>query len=111
MIPVCTTTITVTRVAGASGDWDGPPRPVAVAAGVRAHINVPGGSELEGGPTQEQIRCAFQCDVVAGLDHLCRVVDDTTGQAYDVVWVRQVSGFGELDHMSGQLLAVTGAAS
>lgn len=109
-IPLATTTITVLRPSLSNDDYydlrtAGP----VVAANVRAHISEPSGIEgLIGGRT-EQTRFPFNSDIcdLSGHD---LVVDDTTGNTYEVVWVRKRFGLG-LDHMTGQLRIVAGVGA
>lgn len=109
MIPLASTTVTVSR-----SDQDGTvdsydtvtytPRPQHV----RAVIGRPGGGETTTGGSSEQATATLDCDP-CDLRHDDRVTDDTTGDVWEVTWVRRRVGFG-LDHMVAGLIAVTDRA-
>lgn len=102
-IPLSTTTITV-RQPGAHEPYETPTWTI-LAAGVRAHISAAAGLEREAGGTLTDLVSPFGCDLVDGMDATCQVVDDTTGEVYEVVTVEARRGLG-LDRMSGQLRRV-----
>lgn len=105
MIPLATTTITVLAPTGDAYERG---TPSEVFTGVRAHIGEPGGSDLRTGTDQEQVDARLDADPIAlTKDHL--VVDDTTGETYEVVWTRRRVGLG-LDHTVAGLHATKGLA-
>lgn len=110
MIPLATTTITVTRVALlATEDPYDPPTaaPETVAAGVRAHLSGPGGFEVQRGRSaQEDVAWRLSCDP-CDLTNDCVVVDDATGDTFEVEWARSRSGLG-VDHIEASLRQVAG---
>lgn len=107
-IPLSTTTIKILRIAPDSDRdyWDAEPSPTAFAEGVRAHIGSPGGSETRRDGSQEVETHRLNCDPVA-LDHNDSVVDENTGEIYQVLWVDQREGFS-LDHTVAGLLRTRG---
>lgn len=107
MIPVATTTVTVeTTTEAEPGDG----RTTATAAtGVRAVIGSPSGAELAapGGGTST-ITHVLNADPTPELtDHTCRVIDEATGDVYEVQWVRHRRGLG-LDHTRAGLIEKRG---
>lgn len=109
MIPVATTTIEVSRVAVdlTRDSYDAEPPPTIVASGVRARISLVSGRERIQGGTQEDVEFRLDCDVT-DLGHLDKIVDQSDGAVYEVVFARKVLGFGSLDHMECGLRVVTG---
>lgn len=108
MIPLATTTVTVTEPAGAdmyADPYETPAARTVTATKVRAVID-PAQSrqqreQLAGG---EQAVWDFNltCDEVA-MSHLARVIDDRTGIDYRVVWVMAYP-----DHVEAGLRRVIG---
>lgn len=105
MIPLATTTVTVTRPAS-DPDRDLPQTPTDVAAGVRAHISAPSGQELRAGGSRERVDARLTCDVI-DLQHGDTITDDTTGDEWRCTSARQRLGLG-LDHVEAGLVAVSG---
>jgi len=121
LIPVCTTTITVTRPE--SGDPNSgvdldsetdlvPPTVsiVTVAEGVRAHFNAGSGTRLFGaGGEREHVSFKFHCDplpddeTVFGGDTLT----DSFGVDYVVLWCRAHRGIG-FSYLKGECYQQTG---
>lgn len=77
-----------------------------IATGVRAQISSPSGRERVIGGSQEIVEFSLSCDPT-DLTHLDRVLDDTTGKVYEVMWATQRIGFG-LEHTRAGLRAVEG---
>jgi hypothetical protein len=107
VIPLATTTITITRQ-DPTVDGYAPTKSVTtVAAGVRAAITGPSGTTILTGGTRTEYTWVFNadpCDVkVADV-----VTDDATGTAYTVDWITARTGLG-LDHVNGRLKLVQGA--
>jgi hypothetical protein len=111
MITVAATLITVKRfIADPNQDPYEPQAPTAetvVAKDIRATISSPSGREVVAGGSQEVVQFAMSCDPV-DLKHTDRVLDQTTGEQYDVVWSRQRPSPTGLDHTRASLKAVTG---
>lgn len=114
-ITVATTTIRIERPAAtdrSDDPWDGAnPPPDIVATGVRAHLGTVEGSATEDGGEETVLR-RLLCDP-ADVRHLDRVVDETTGVPYEVVWAElrrsaPGSGLEDLDHVVGSVSMVTG---
>lgn len=95
-VPLTTTTITITRPAVVGDPYDAAETTSTVASGVRAHISAPSGREAQRGGEQQTVDKILDADPV-DLRHTDRVVDDGTGQTYEVAWVDQREGLG-LDH-------------
>ena len=110
MIPLATTTVTVSR---SSQDGTKDLRSTITwstyAAGVRAHIGEPAGVETVAGGSREDVAFRLDCDPCA-IRHDDRVTDDSTGEVYTVEWVKQREGLG-LDHTVAQLRQVTDRVS
>jgi hypothetical protein len=114
MLPLATTTISVLRQPGQTeGEWrdptDAPLDPVTVASGIRAHISVSSGVEdVAAGASQERILFRLHCDPFdAGIHHEDTVVDDTTGETFEVVWSHAIYAL-DLDHIEAGIRQVTG---
>lgn len=107
MIPLATTTVTVSTAAEAE---PGEGRTLTVAAtGVRAVIGSPSGAEryAPGGGTS-RVTDVLNCDPCPQLaDNTCVVTDEQTGVTYEVEWVRHRGGFG-LDHTRAGLVQHVG---
>lgn len=110
-IPLASTTISVLRssqtaqyVEPYGGDvsrgWK------ITAKGVRAVIGAPGGSEIVRGGEQEVVMYSLHCDPV-NIDHTSRVLDEKTGEQFEVVWIKKRTGLG-MSYMTGQLRQVEG---
>lgn len=110
MIPLATTTITVTRnTLLATADPYDPvtASPETVASAVRAHLSAPGGFETQRGQSaQEDVAWRLSCDP-CDLTNDCTVTDDNTGDTYEVEWARIRLGLG-LDHVAAALRQVAG---
>jgi hypothetical protein len=108
-IPVASTTIAVARSDqdGTKDDYDGVSF-ASVASRVRAVIGSPSGAETVMGGSSEDVSAQLTCDPVS-LRHDDRVTDETTGDQWQVVWVRRRIGLG-LDHVSAGLRAITDRA-
>jgi hypothetical protein len=109
-IPLHTTTISILRSGqdGTQDDYDGVTYSTVVS-GVRAVIGSLSGSENVSGGSSEQMGAHFDCDP-CDLRHDDRVLDEQTSETWQVSWVRRRIGLG-LDHMVGDLLAVTDRVS
>ena len=112
MIPVATTTITVTRHALLSTEdpYDAATgSPTTVATGVRANIAVASGDErIAGRSGQESIAFRLRADPV-DLVHGDTVVDETTDESYAVTFARtRYTGDVALDHTIAELRQVSG---
>lgn len=110
MITLATTTITVLRVADDPDrdPYDPPPAASEVATGVRAHIGSATGREQAVGGQQSVTDLRLVCDPV-DLRHTDQVRDDTTGETFEVVWVKQRTGLN-LDHTAAYVRHVEGLA-
>jgi hypothetical protein len=108
MLPISTTTVTISRfpVDPARDSYDAPPAAVTVASGVRAHISSPSGAETQLGGSQAVTQYRLDCDPV-DVTHIDRVTDDTTGITYEVLWAVSRYGLG-LDHVEAALRLVEG---
>lgn len=106
-IPLATTTISVLRADIDGVDpYDPAPAASTIATGVRAVISSPSGSENIVGAEQETVTFRLDCDPT-NLTHHDQVVDETSGETFDVVWARQRSGLG-LDYTQAGLRQVQG---
>ncbi|HEX3539653.1 MAG TPA: hypothetical protein VHT75_04340 [Acidimicrobiales bacterium] len=109
MIPLATSTITVSRVeAPANTDpYDpGQPAPTTIATGVRAVVSPPTADATLSGGNKVVYAARLRCDpcgVAAG-----DTVADSTGITWICLWARRVTAVG-LDFIEGQLRMVEGA--
>lgn len=109
-IPVATTTISVLRAprslpvddfdAPSVGEFD------TVATGVRATLGATTGVKVSGNGTRQELTVRFGCDPTT-LGFTDKVLDESTGVTYDVVWAHARTGLG-IDHVEGELVLVTG---
>lgn len=109
-LTVASTTITVMRLPDDPDrdPYDEPPAAEEAYTSVRAHIGSPTGREQAVGGQQSVTDLRLVCDPI-DLRHTDQVVDDTTGETFDVVWVKQRTGLG-MDHTSAFLKHVEGLA-
>lgn len=110
MIPLFTTTISILRSDqdGATDDYDGVSYST-LTSGVRAVIGAPGGTETVLGGSSEDVGWRLNCDPTS-IRHDDRVLDESTGETFEVVWARRRIGFG-LDHMVCGLRTITDRVS
>lgn len=110
MIPLATTTITVerTELLATADPYDAvTANPETVASGVRAHLSAPGGIERQRGQSQqEDVAWRLACDPCE-MTADCIVVDDATGDRFEIEWARLRTGLG-IDHIEASLRQVTG---
>lgn len=109
MIPLATTTVTISQPDG-TGDPYEEATTDPLVSGWRAHIGSPSGFEQQSGGSQERVDAVLQCDPVEGVDHTCTVTDEATDETWTVTWVRLRRGLG-LDHMRAGLIAVSGGSN
>lgn len=103
------TTVTVTRASASAttDNYDGPaPFDTTVVRGLRAVIGALRGSKITTGAEQEDARAALRTDP-ADIRYTDRVLDESTGVLWDVVFAHARTGLG-LDHVSGELRLVSG---
>jgi hypothetical protein len=106
-IPIATTTVSVLRADLDNVDpYDPAPTPATVASGVRAVISSPAGTEQVAGGQQEIVNFRLDCDTT-DLRHRDQIVDDASGERFDVVWVHDRTGLG-LDYTQAGLRQVEG---
>jgi hypothetical protein len=122
MIPrrVATTTIAVLRLPGDEPDvgddyrdpYDAQPARETVAEGVRAHIGQAGrrgADERVAGGTQAMLGVQVWCDVFdAGLRATDQVLDEVSGELYEVDGRPFTARGFELDHITAPLKQVEG---
>lgn len=105
MIPLATTTVTVTACAELE-----PGAGITTstrASGVAAVISEPSGRERNApGGGGEAVDAVLLCSTVSGLSHRDRVTD-ADGNVYEVAWVAQRVGLG-LGHSKAGLVKVDG---
>lgn len=116
-IPLSTTTVALLQPGTSStsddtDDWGGAPDPetgyTPAATGIRAHLSAPSANAnfgQEGSTVSTQIRMvADPCDIHANY----RVLDETTGETYDVAWV--LSRGAPIPHVAAGLTLSVGSA-
>lgn len=96
MLPVATTTVTLKDRTVTDDPWDEAATESTAARSVPAHLSSPSGREIQRTGSQQVLDKVLTCEVV-DLTHVQQVIDDSTGQPYEVVWVDQRKGLG-LDH-------------
>lgn len=82
----------------------------ASTTGVPAHIGDPSGAERIVGGSQENIDAVLLAEAGTPIFYTSRIVDDVTGDRFEVVWVQDRQGLG-LDHVKAGLRRTTGLAS
>lgn len=106
-LPLATTTVTVRRSHGDPYDPD-PTEPIA--AGTPAHFGYPSGSETRAGGERSVTSMVLLFPATPPLSEADTVIDDPTGQRWEVTWVARRRGVG-LDHQRAGVRRVMGAAS
>lgn len=127
MIPLATTTITVVRLVAPTPEvspadsydtatydsaaydatatvpagryvdgYEAAPTETTIASGVRAHLSAPSGTEQQQTGSAETVTWRLLCDPT-DLHHADLIIDEPTGQRFDVEWTRAKPGLG-LDH-------------
>lgn len=107
MIPLPTTTVTVTRP-GSAEPYEAASTSTVLTS-LRAHVSHPLGHEVRTGGSSEVVDAVLICDV-ADIRHGDTVTCDATGQVWRVEWARERPGLG-LDHLRCGLRTVTGVAA
>lgn len=117
MIPLATTTISVLRLPADVPEedddyrdpYDEQPEREIVASGVRAHIGQPSMSERMAGGTQALDNLRLSCDpFTAGLRATDQILDENTGEVYDVAGLPyHAHGLG-LDHITAPVKQIVG---
>lgn len=82
----------------------------ASTSGVAAHIGQPSGAERIVGGSQENIDAVLLCEAATPVYYTSRILDEVTGERFEVVWVQDRQGLG-LDHVKAGLRRTTGLAS
>lgn len=115
MIPVATTTISVYAIAE-SEPGEGRTRTVR-ASGIRAVIGALSGVEtVRPGGGEERVAARLDCDTTTStgaaltIAHTDQIVDEQTGETFEVGWVKRKNGHG-LDHYEGQIVLVAGVVA
>lgn len=106
---LATTTVRIDRPAQAADPYE-TTTSSTLAAGVAAHISTPSGNDLRVGGKTEVVDAVLLIDRTPVLLRTDLVVDETTGDTWQVTWTRQRIGLG-LDHQKAGLVAVKGAAT
>lgn len=120
MIPIATTTITVTREArpatedplgeGYDEPEDRDDTAATIAGGVRAVIATGSGNGSKAGGESEQVEFRLTCDPCP-LSYLDTVTDDTTGDVYEVRWATETPGVAGLGHVAAGLRTTKGRSA
>ena len=110
MLPLATTTITIKRPAGGSGDpYEDDPLDT-VDTGVPGHFSTPSGTAREVGGDAVRIDFVWDGAVEPKIERSDVLVDETTGTTYRVAWATQRRGLG-LDHQMAGVVFTEGAAT
>ena len=113
MIPTATTTVKILRrpADGTLDPYDPQPAAAEVATGVRAHISTGRGSEDRAGSDRSVVQFRMSCDPLAvGLLHTDQVVDEQSGEVYEVRWAVARVGLG-MDHIQAGMDQISGVVS
>lgn len=102
---MATTTVTL-QDRSATEPYEAPTWTTA-ASGVAAHIGQPSGQERFVGGSQEALDAVLLAEAGTEVEHTQRVVDDITGDTFEVVWVQDRQGLG-LDHVKAGLRRTQG---
>lgn len=109
-IPIANTTISVLRqpVDPTVDDMDAPTVDdyELIVSGVRATLGATTGVKVSGNGTRQELTIRFGCDPTS-LNFTDKVLDESTGVTYGVVWAHTRLGLG-VDHIEGELVLVTG---
>jgi len=109
MVVIGTTTVTITGQA-ADVDPDEAATVVTVASGVRAHLSSPTGIDVAVGGDKEVVDMVAYLPAGTTVEPSDRLVDDTTGITYSIVWTRARHGLG-LAHVACGVRGVRGGAN
>jgi hypothetical protein len=107
-LPLSTTTVAVERIDGMKDPYENDPAWV-VASGMRAVIGSPSGDELRSAGERERVDAVAQLPAQPLVNGRDTIVDEQTGDVWQVVWVRTRLGLG-LDHQRAGLRAISGEA-
>lgn len=110
MLPVATTTVTITRWTGQDGDPYEVGRSVATSVTVEAVIGSPSGSLRGAGGARSEVDAVLHVPAGTLLPADATVLDDQTGRTWRVAWVEERPGLG-IDHVRAGLVRVSGAAN
>lgn len=105
MLPLTTTRVDLYRPAMADGDE--PVSRMAYRSGLPAVVHTQAGGELLGHGQSETVIGRLDLSTNPGLKHWDQVYDRTTGNWWEVTWVRTRTGLG-LDHVEAGLRATQG---
>lgn len=105
---LATTTVRVERPAQDADPYE-TTSTATLATGVPAHISAPSGADQRIGGDAEVVDAILLTDRTPVLVRTDIVVDETTGDTWQVTWTRVRIGLG-LDHQKAGLVAVKGAA-
>lgn len=110
MIPLATTTLSISRVPDdpTRDGTDTPPAAATVATGVRAVIGNPSGSQNITSGDRTVVTFPFTTDP-ADITADDTLTDEQTLDTYRVMWARTRHGLG-LDHTEGECEQVAGAS-
>lgn len=106
MIPLAVTTIAIRRPPPDDDPLEQGPKRL-METGIRAVIGSPSGADLMAGGDRSVVAARLTADP-CDLRPSDEVQDETTGDRYQIVWVRTRQGYG-LDHVAAGLSEVVGA--
>lgn len=104
-----TTTVAIVRP-DPDQDPYGPGTETTVASTIPAHIGDASGSDAQGTGDLESVSAVALLPAgITDIGHVDVLVDERTGDRYEIAWVRNRAGLG-LDHCKCGLKAVVGAS-
>lgn len=111
MIPFATTTVTVNRPpeGALEDDSQAPWTYVTVTTGIPANFIYLSGNEARTGGNRERVDRRCIVDYGVDIRYYDQLVDDVTGDVWQVAWSRPRTGLG-LDHLEIGVYAVVGFA-
>ena len=110
-IPFAVTTVTIKRPPESAQEEDSQDPVVfeTVATGVPGNFTYLSGNEARTGGVRERVDRKFIANPDVGITNVDQLVDEQTGDVWQVAWSRVRQGFG-LDHIECGVYAVKGFA-
>lgn len=109
MLPITTSTYTWQRANNIDGDSGDELEWITMATGIKGTTSYYSGSESVAHGDRERVDCRLFLDTTADIRNYDRVVDEDTGDAWEIGYSRKRRGLG-LDHLLLGAYQVTGVA-
>jgi len=108
-LPLVTTTFTFLRASNIDGDSEDPLEWETMATGIPGETSYYSGAESVAAGDRERVDCRIFLDTLLDIRHYDRLVDESTGDEWEVSYARKRIGLG-LDHLLIGGYQVTGTA-